>query len=559
MHFRARFNASADTDLHRKQPKRSAPCPLILARNTITRTMERQQQPSSAPADSNAAAGAAFRVVLCHLRGANALRTERQLARAACVCTAWRDEAGASEHHAVMRFPGPPVSRDVVARLLVRHAGVVTELRATFLLRDLGAALPPDAHFPRLTRVVECCAPSASAAPPPHAMLRAAPRLAQWLTGTKLPRINSVAYALADALTDAAVAGDAQEPTASLEWRGSAIVIASAMLDSRLFTPSRAAADARVSAQMLPPGAAGLLHMADAAAHHFLRRVEEPGPLDDCLLWMCHPGYRYTLSRLAALSGASVQHVEEGVHPLFMSPRRMSEALKRNVTVLMPHAERTLLHLAVTLGQVAAVAMLLHQGADPLDSGSGDGDGEQQCSPLVQAGTDTAECLAFAEHTSYAQSDLSKASDQLAVFWLLARVTAARHGDAALAAALPPALLALASPPPLSRFRGFFTTVAREPPRADGAHQRVAPGNDASMALLRVLEAEAYIRTGNRDARDASRAFRLRLAMYYAPHAALALAIVAILACAAWSAVRLALWLACAAMRVAAAAWRAAF
>jgi hypothetical protein len=150
---------------------------------------------------------------------------------------------------------------------------------------------------------------------------------------------------------------------------------------------------------------------------------------------------------------------------------------------------------------------------------------------------------------------LTVASDQLAVFWLLARAAAARHGAAALAAALPPPLLALALPPPLSRFRGAIT-VAREPPRADGAHPRLAPGNAASMARLRVLEAEAYIRRG--DARAASRAFLLRLALFYAPHAALTLAAVALAAWAAWSAGRLALWLACAAMRAPGAVWRAA-
>ncbi len=153
------------------------------------------------------------------------------------------------------------------------------------------------------------------------------------------------------------------------------------MLDSQLFTPSRAAADARASTQMPPLGTSGLLRMADAAAHHSPGRQQLS--LFDGLPWIRHTGYEFLVSRLAALSGTSVQHVEEGLHPLSMTPRRMTKALARAVTVLMPHAERTLLHLAVARGQVAVVAALLRLGADPLDSG-GD-EGERQCSPLVQA------------------------------------------------------------------------------------------------------------------------------------------------------------------------------
>ena len=84
-------------------------------------------------------------MLLCHV---GEMTTQRYLARAACVCVAWRNEAHADAHNATMRFDkgGPHV-----ARALRRCAAVVQELHVPRLLSDL----PAGVCFPRLTLVRE--------------------------------------------------------------------------------------------------------------------------------------------------------------------------------------------------------------------------------------------------------------------------------------------------------------------------------------------------------------------------------------------------------------------
>jgi predicted RNase H-like nuclease len=57
-------------------------------------------------------------VLLCHA----GVTPQRQLARGACVCAAWRDEARAEAHNAVMRFDGPHVARALRTRTRRRCA-----------------------------------------------------------------------------------------------------------------------------------------------------------------------------------------------------------------------------------------------------------------------------------------------------------------------------------------------------------------------------------------------------------------------------------------------------
>jgi hypothetical protein len=462
------------------------------------------QQPAHAE-HTNAAAAAAYRVVLSHLGSSAAVCTERQLARAACVCAAWRLEAGVPEHHAVMRFQGP-ASRDVVARELVRHAAVVTELHATFLLRDLGAALPPDAHFPRLTRVVECCAPpSAEAAPPPHAVLRAAPLLTRWRTGAKpppAPRVDGMPSAMAAALREAA---DAE----ALSLQG-------------IFTPARGAAGARVRDRALPPGAAGLLRLlAHAAQSGVGSPIYDPDAakhfLDDDAPFTCDDdedgeerpsalaSFGYIMERLAEQDEEELADTADFfLHPLFAATA-LSEALRQR------RAARTLLHAAVERASVAVVAVLLRHGADPL---AGDG-----ASALARCALDVSELVTYAEVAKPRDESPSMAAlhaaveEQLAVYWLLVRAATARHGSEAVARRLPPALLALATLPAQMRFQRNtrLTLVARG---TDGAPTiTLASCGVTTLARLRVLEAEAYLRDG--DASSAARMALLRLAVYH--------------------------------------------
>jgi hypothetical protein len=76
--------------------------------------------------DDDAPHAAAYRVLLRHA----GFTPQRQLARAACVCVAWRDDSRADEHNVVLRFdvPGPHV-----ARTLLRFAHVVEELHVEHL------------------------------------------------------------------------------------------------------------------------------------------------------------------------------------------------------------------------------------------------------------------------------------------------------------------------------------------------------------------------------------------------------------------------------------------
>jgi hypothetical protein len=447
--------------------------------------------PRRAPSEhTNGTAAAAFRVVLTHLRGGAAACTERQLARAACVCAAWRDEAGAPEHHAVMRFTSPagapPVSRDVVARVLVRHADAVTELHATFLLRNLGAALPPGAHFPRLARVVERCTPPASAAvlrtmPQLLNLIRAAPRLAHWLTGeeTAAARTDCLPSALAGA---AAAAADAEARTLPWPLAARGIVTAAASLHG-LFTPSRTAAAMRVHDRALPPGAAGLLRLLTHAAQ---RGAGSPSYDPDALkhLWWendapqidhddgeddgdAHAsalaGFDYIMGRLAAQSGKSEEALSEAAD-FTRHPRSAAAALGE--VLRQPRVARTLLHAAVERASVALVAVLLRHGADPLQGGDDNA--------LARCTLDTCELIRYAELAQPRDGSPSMAAlhaaaeEQLAVYWLLARAAAARHGSEAIARRLPPVMLALATMPAPMRFLRT-TRLTRAPRGADGA------------------------------------------------------------------------------------------
>ena len=123
----------------------------------------------------NATLAAAYRVLLCHT---NDMATQRNLARAACVCAAWCDEAHTDAHNATMQFD---VGGPHVARALRRCAAVVQELHVPQLL----SGLPDGVCFPRLTLVNEYgpndAVDIAARAPIVLAALRVAPHLRRWL------------------------------------------------------------------------------------------------------------------------------------------------------------------------------------------------------------------------------------------------------------------------------------------------------------------------------------------------------------------------------------------
>ena len=131
----------------------------------------------ASPECSGSVHDAAFRVLLKHLSPPPAVL----LARASCVCPAWR---AASAQQPVLDCGSVPAC--AVASLLVSSAATVEELR---LDEWRAAMLPPSVVFPRLVRVRETFRlwPARRRGVECLCLVHAAPNLTQWLVDSGGP------------------------------------------------------------------------------------------------------------------------------------------------------------------------------------------------------------------------------------------------------------------------------------------------------------------------------------------------------------------------------------
>jgi hypothetical protein len=419
---------------------------------------------------------------------------QRQLARAACVCVAWRDEASLDEHNQEMLFD---VTRPV-AHALRRCASAVQTLRASWPAH----ALPDGVCFPRLVRVVECDSIydyssairfKAEYSTKVLAALRAAPRLQHWLLEHGYPiamTTDLVPVVLSHALREAVDA----ERAACRRLRLHCCIPAVVDAMRGLLPPER---DVDVHARFRAVGT----HM--RPGRRVLERLLNDLPPRETFRWSLW-GFAQ-LKRQEYLENTPTCAYNERQHAYIS--RRM-EALDRAAQTA---TNITLLHQAVADGSLGAAAVLLRAGADPLrpadDAATGCGS-----SALALAAAEVSELLAYADRLPHDDAGLGSPLSRLAVrmaparsaapcaiamLWLLGRAAVARHGDAAIAAAMPPAVLA----------------VLRAAPHAVPGLSlggRVAPFGIARAARALLADAEAYAATGDKAA--ATRAFRARYA-----------------------------------------------
>jgi hypothetical protein len=464
-----------------------------------------------------------LRQLLLHLRGHPVL-TARLLARAACVCRAWRAEAGAGEHHAVLRFDGDADSAAcsyALVQLVTRHANVIEALHVPFPLASrLEEALPPDTRFPRLQLVAEACgAASVShhAPAPPAATLARAPALTVWhrTPGGAAVDTNHVPHALAAGLM-AAVRAEVTQQRRFVFQRNALLAMEDALRP--LLTPRRNPVLGAFMSTRAPPPGLGALQV-------ILHRVLTSSRLE---------GVAYLQQRVAALGA-----VPSAAGFFFPGVTVHSYVLGDDGALLAAPARVTLLRLAATSVRpsLTACAVLLRAGADPLASAANEpGGSAADVSALAAAAADAVELCAFARHIRFpgacdvASGNLviGEALQRLPVFWLLVHVAAARHGRAAVDAALAavgPDALALAWEVPCHHFgvlsmlltlllslpkvawakmRGGVLSTApytsHTPSMAQHALPQLARGGTPGLALH---AAQAYVRHG--DARGAWR------------------------------------------------------
>jgi hypothetical protein len=468
------------------------------------------------PSDAGAAHALAYRVLLHHA----GVTPQRQLARGACVCVAWRDAARAHEHNAVMRFDaaGPHV-----CAALHRCASAVQELHVPALT----APLPEGVCFPRLTLVDEYDSqpPDLTAAAEAHdnavsvvarapvvvAALRAAPRLQRWL-------LRSAADVVPSALSHALTAGVAAERTACrcLRFRCCIPAVADAVRD--VLPPQRAVTDVHAcfTACSTPPGA-GVLHclMRDMPPKCVARMPRWAGVRQSTDVFYQRQIDYLSVCSQALRVQAQAAAVAQGnwywrAHLTWFTPS--------DSAVDVELRRLTLLHQAVACASLGAAAVLLRAGADPLrepdDAQQRRSLANNNCgsSALALAAADVSALLAYADRLPRDDggdgSWLTRLAVRLAparatapravaMLWLLGRAAAARHGDNALAAVMPPAALA----------------VLRAAPHAVpglSAGGRVASLGVARAARALLVDAEAFTATG--DASAAARAFCARRA-----------------------------------------------
>jgi hypothetical protein len=499
---------------------------MLRARPQAQRQQQRQalQARRGAVEDTNCIAG--YRVLLQHLGGGGGGVSQRLLARGACACRAWRDESGAAEHNAVLRFDdgsdgascAPGLA--VVARALRRHAGAVRELHAAAPLVGVERCLPRDARFPRLALVRDASLTLLEHAAALLPLLRRAPRLAAWFSSPDDTR-NLVPVALSRALVQAMVRDN--EAREWRRWCRSIEGVHTAMAD--LLTPERGV-DACCCESRWAPGVPGLLEVlalaeSSAAGAH---------PVAASALLRSRIRQLRDDGESAALPGFMVMHLQLGNAMLMLQVQPGSLAPRWG----------TLLHKAAAAGNVSACAVLLRAGADPLARTVDERGGEHPCALQVSAANAAALC-SYAEEVDLGLNSTTYtvlrpvALTFLASFWLLLRAAERRHGAAAAARALRGPL------------ENALAAHAHAVERA--AAERVAPrlalprvAGLRKEAHARVREAEAYMRHG--DVRAAGRGFLLRFVAPNLLRLGLLLAMAAGAAWLAWTAAMLALRLA---------------
>ena len=500
----------ADKDsLHNRFPTRSpavtacgSRAPRCAASNVVGALAQRRRPPRTMPPSdaSDVDAMAAYRVLLCHVPE---MATQRYLARAACVCVAWRNEAHADAHNATMRFDkdGPHV-----VHALRRCAAVVQELHVPLLLYDL----PAGVCFPRLTLVNEYAlvADVVARAPTALAALRVAPRLHRWLLRGCA---DAVPAARSKALQDGI---DAERVECCLGLRCCIPAVAKAMRG--LLPPARHDVDVHACVTSCsPPAGTGVLFMIldDLPSRQAVTTYESDG-------WFRHEivdafyarQHSYISSRMETL----LQPVPVGARfrnsdLLLMAPPTM-RAAQMDSAVEWRH---TLLHQAVASASLGAAAVLLRAGADPMQPPDGAAEFQNAVnlggSALSLAVAAVSELLLYADQLGVDDGGGGAWLVQLAVrlaparraaphavamLWLLGRAAVARHGAEAVEITMLPAVLAVLHAAPHA-----VPGLA-----ANGCMPSFGVAR-AARALL--LDAEVYVAAG--DDAAAQRAASLRL------------------------------------------------
>jgi len=428
------------------------------------------------PADSGAVHALAYRVVLRHA--------------GVCVCVAWRDEASLDEHNQEMLFD---VAGPHVARALRRCASAVQTLYVPYP----ADALPYGVCFPMLVDVIEhydaryqFADPGGQRVTNALAALRCAPRLQHWLllSSTITQSTNLVPVVLSNALREAV---GAERAACRLRLRCCIPAVVDAMRgllrSDWPLVHARFRADAR---HTISPGRRVLERLRNDLPP---QRTRHRTILGLALL----EDKQYTPA--CAYNGRQHDYISGRIYALHLAAARTATNI-------------TLLHQAVADGSLGAATVLLRAGADPLRPTDNDATG---CgtSALALAAAEVSELLAYANRLPHDDAGLGSPLSRLAVrlaparsaapcaiamLWLLGRTAAVRgHSDAAIAAAMPPAALA----------------VLRAAPHAVPGLSlggRVAPLGIARAARALLADAEAFASTGDEAA--ATRTFRARRA-----------------------------------------------
>jgi hypothetical protein len=442
--------------------------------------------------DDSAAAG--FTALLQHLASSPShVASPRLLARASCVCRAWRDEARAPAHARVLRFEADEAGArraHAVCALLERHAAHVEELHAPFPLAPALQLLSPHAALPRLALVLEEDELAHKRAPALfHALLRAAPALARWRVAPNIPNAApAIVCAAFDGCSRSRSVAHAERATCGLLSPGRPL------LD----------ADAPLTALCLPPGSNALLSVLPAVHRynpdHTASRVAQLLALP--------------AERAHALCATMCEPIPEGL----TSPLPGSAAAGVAATIAASRRRSTLLHAAVGAANASTAAVLLRAGADPLAAPRDGACGEaaQPCA-LHAAAAELSELVSLcgalgrdATDTPGFHALLPAVSARLVLFLLLRSAALERHGGAATACALPLPPRALAAldddsalPFPLSVLAVFRVHWGGAPVSV------VALARASPWVRATTREALAYVRSG--DAHAAGRVTRAAL------------------------------------------------
>jgi hypothetical protein len=477
---------------------------------------------AGAAAEASAHA-AGLRALLLHLASPAVFPSQRLLARCACVCRAWRDEAALPAHNRVLLFEDAAAAdANSIARLIERHAAHVEGIHASRSQLTLAATLlAPDALLPRLLYVREAGIPGSPVTPEAAAaLLRAAPLLSRWEPALMpFAAVNLVPAVLCAMF--GAVVGDEEFAA----------------------TPVRVMAHAT----------RGLLSPARSALFlHAFVHADYTGPEVSALAPLLHDAE--TPPELSAFIAVRLQALSTPYLPHWFPNQFLSPFMwgLRGALTRPRMAERTLLHHAVSGGNVGAAAVLLRAGADPLAGHP------SRISALHAAAAALLELQRAADAVPENRTVgklvsclVRPIARRLSVFRLLRAEAVRRHGVAAVQAALESALAGAASALPSEHQCKLLTlcpfivnvllsALAHPVLSASAVTRNNACANAPYTAQLH--EARAYVSHG-----DARAAARRRTLVFWGNWAPAWLLIAAAAAAALW----LAWWGVCLAWRLA--------